>query len=192
MQLFLQLLSPYFLSLVFNAVFSLLRLIYASVAIYIFYLILIQAVFYIIRAYIVAAVHLYCICRLGVPPLYITIALFQAEFIVIKPYIVYKAIYNNTFLNKKFLYSQYIYTNNKEAMCLTSVSLVSFWCPLYPFIVLIIYLVYIFLLKPLNLGNFKSQYKVFCLFYYFIYNCCIVYLASLFYPKAQRDCQNFY
>ena len=188
MQLFLQLLNPYFLSFIFNAVFSLLHLICALVAIYIFYLVLIQAVFYIIKACTVVTVHLYCIYRLGVPLLYIAIALFQAEFIVIEPYIIYKAIYNNTFLNKEFLHSWCIYTNNKEAIYLTNISLVSLQQLLYSFIVFIICLVCIFILKLLNLGNFKSQYKAFRLFYYFIYSCCIIYLASLFYPKAQGDC----
>jgi hypothetical protein len=46
--------------------------------------------------------------------------------------------------------------NNKGAMRLTSVSLASLWRPLYSFIILIIYLVYIFLLKLLDLGNLKS------------------------------------
>ena len=43
------------------------------------------------------------------------------EFVVIKPYIIYKAIYNNTFLNKEFLHSWHIYTNNKGAIYSTSV-----------------------------------------------------------------------
>ena len=123
--------------------------------------------------------------------LYIAIALFQAEFIVIEPYVIYKAIYNNTFLDKEFLYSQYIYTNDKGAIRLTSVSLASLQRPLYPLIILIIYLVYIFLLKLLDLGNLKSQYKVFRLFYYLIYSYCIIRLASFFYPKAQGDRQDF-
>jgi len=38
----------------------------------------------------------------------------------------------------------------------TGVSLASLWQPLYSFIILIAYLVYIFLLKPLDLGNLKS------------------------------------
>jgi len=46
--------------------------------------------------------------------------------------------------------------NNKGAMRLTGVSLASLWRLLCPFIVLIIYLDYIFLLKPLDLGNLKS------------------------------------
>jgi len=75
---------------------------------------------------------------------------------VIKPYVVYKAIYNNTFLDKEFLHSWCMCANNKGAMRLTSVSLASLWRPLYSFIILIIYLVCIFLLKPLNSGNLKS------------------------------------
>ena len=73
----------------------------------------------------------------------------------------------------------------------TSVSLASLQRPLYPLIVLIIYLVYIFLLKLLDLGNLKSQYKAFHLFYYLIYSYYIIRLASFFYPKAQRDRQDF-
>ena len=75
---------------------------------------------------------------------------------VIKLYIIYKAIYNNTFLDKKFLHSWCIYTDDKGAMHLTSISLASFWRLLYSFIVLIVYLICIFLLKPLDSGNFKS------------------------------------
>ena len=142
-------------------------------------------------AYIVAAAYLYCACGLGVPLLYIAIALFQAESIVIKPYVVYKAIYNNTFLNKEFLHSQCMYANNKGAIRLTSVSLASLQQPLYSFIILVTYLVYIFLLKPLDLGNLKSQYKAFRLFYYLIYSCHIVHLASLFYLKAQGNRWDF-
>jgi len=44
---------------------------------------------------------------------------------VIEPCIIYKAIYNNTFLDKEFLHSWYIYTNNKGAIYLTGVSLAS-------------------------------------------------------------------
>jgi len=44
---------------------------------------------------------------------------------VIEPYIIYKAIYNYSFLDKEFLYSWCIYTNNKGAMRLTNVSLAS-------------------------------------------------------------------
>ena len=76
MQLFLQLLSLYFLSPIFNAVFSFLCLIYALVAIYTFYLVLIWAVFCIIGACTVAAAYLYYIYRLGVPLLYKAIVLF--------------------------------------------------------------------------------------------------------------------
>ena len=119
------------------------------------------------------------------------IVLFQAEFIVIKPCVIYKAIYNNTFLDKEFLYFQYIYANNKGAMRLTGVSLASLQRPLYPFIIFIIYLVCIFLLKLLDLGNLKSQYKVFHLFYYLIYSYYIIYLIFLFYPKAYRNRQDF-
>jgi hypothetical protein len=46
--------------------------------------------------------------------------------------------------------------DDKGAMRLTGVSLASFWRPLYPLIVLIIYLVCIFLLKPLDSGNLKT------------------------------------
>ena len=49
-----------------------------------------------------------------------------------------------------------MYANNKGTIRLTSVSLASLWRPLYPLIILIIYLVYIFLLKPLDLGDLKS------------------------------------
>ena len=77
---------------------------------------------------------------------------------VIEPCVVYKAIYNYSFLDKEFLHSQYIYTNNKGAIYLTSVSLASLQRPLYPLIIFIIYLIYIFLLKLLDLGNLKSQY----------------------------------
>ena len=76
-------------------------------------------------------------------------------------------------------------------MRLTGVSLASLWRPLYSFIILIIYLVYILLLKLLDLGNLKSQYKAFRLFYYLIYSCYIIRLASLFYPKAQGNYQDF-
>jgi len=104
--------------------------------------------------------------------------------VVVKPYVVYKAIYNYSFLDKEFLHSWYIYTDNKGAMYLSIISLASLWRPLYPLIILIIYLVYIFLLKPLDLGNYESWYKAFHLFYYLLYSCCIVCLASPFYPKA--------
>ena len=142
-------------------------------------------------AYIVAIVHLGCVCGLGISLLYAAIALFKAQSVVVKPYVVYKAIYNYSFLDKEFLYSQYKCANNKGAMRLTSVSLVSLQRSLYPLIVLIICLVYIFLLKLLDLGDLKSQYKAFRLSYYLLYNCCIVRLASLFYPKAYRNRQDF-
>ena len=45
---------------------------------------------------------------------------------VIKPYIIYKAIYNNTFLDKEFLHSWCLYTDNEGIICLTGVSVVSF------------------------------------------------------------------
>ena len=110
---------------------------------------------------------------------------------VIEPCVIYKAIYNNTFLDKEFLYSQYICANNKGAIRSTGVSLASLQQPLYSFVVLIIYLVYIFLLKLLDLGNFKPQYKALCLFYYLIYSYYIIRLASFFYPKAQGNYQDF-
>ena len=123
--------------------------------------------------------------------LYAAVVLFQVEFIVIEPCVIYKAIYNNTFLDKEFLHFQYIYTNNKGAMRLTGVSLASLQQPLYSFIVLIIYLVYILLLKLLDLGNLEPQYKALRLFYYLIYSCYIIRLASFFYPKAQGNRQDF-
>ena len=110
---------------------------------------------------------------------------------VIEPYVIYKAIYNNTFLDKEFLHSQCICTNNKGAMRSTGVSLASLWRPSYSFIILVVYLVYIFLLKLLDLGDLKSQYKALRLFYYLIYSCYIIRLASLFYPKAQGNRQDF-
>ena len=110
---------------------------------------------------------------------------------VIEPYVVYKAIYNYSFLDKEFLHSQYMCTNNKGAMRLTGVSLASLQRPLCPLIILIICLVYIFLLKLLDLGNLKTQYKAFRLFYYLLYSYYIIYLASLFYPKAYRNRQDF-
>ena len=76
-------------------------------------------------------------------------------------------------------------------MCLTSISLASLQRPLYPLVILIVYLVYIFLLKLLDLGNLKTQYKAFRLLYYLLYSCCIIRLASLFYPKAYRNRQDF-
>jgi len=75
---------------------------------------------------------------------------------VIKSYIVYKAIYNYFLLDKEFLHSWCIYANNKGAMRLSSVSLASLWRPLYPLIILVVCLVCIFLLKLLDLGNLKS------------------------------------
>jgi len=107
--------------------------------------------------------------------------------VVIEPYIVYKAIYNYFFLDKEFLHFWCIYTDNKGAMCSFIVSLASLWRPLYPLIILIVCLVCIFLLKLLDSGNYKSWYKVFRLFYYLLYSCCIVCLASPFYPKAYRN-----
>ena len=74
---------------------------------------------------------------------------------VIEPCVIYKAIYNYSFLDKEFLYSWCIYANNKGAMRLSSVSLASLWRPLYPLIILIICLVCIFLIKLLDLGNLK-------------------------------------
>ena len=191
MQLFLQLLSPFLLFPVFNAVFSLLRLIYALVIVYIFYLVLIYTLSCIIGACIVAAAYLCCVYRLGVSLLYITIILFQVQSIVIKPYVIYKAIYNYSFLDKEFLYFWYIYANNKGAIYLFIISLASLQRPLCPFIIFIICLVCIFLLKPLDLGNYKSWYKAFCLFYYLLYSCYIVRLASPFYPKAYGNRQDF-
>ena len=110
---------------------------------------------------------------------------------VIEPCVIYKAIYNYSFLDKEFLYFQCMYANNKGAMRLFIVSLASLQRPLYPLIILIIYLVYIFLLKLLDLGNYKSQYKAFRLFYYLLYSYYIIYLVSLFYPKAYRNYQDF-
>ena len=76
-------------------------------------------------------------------------------------------------------------------MRLTGVSLASLQQPLYSFIILIIYLVYIFLLKLLDLGDFKPQYKALRLFYYLIYSYYIIRLISFFYPKAQGNRQDF-
>ena len=76
-------------------------------------------------------------------------------------------------------------------MCSSSVSLASLQRLLYFPIVLIICLAYIFLLKPLDLSNLKSQYKAFRLFYYLLYSCYIIRLASLFYPKTYRNRQDF-
>jgi len=44
---------------------------------------------------------------------------------VIEPYIVYKAIYNNTFLDKEFLHFWCMCANNKGAIYSTGVSLAS-------------------------------------------------------------------
>ena len=44
---------------------------------------------------------------------------------VIEPCVVYKAIYNYSFLDKEFLHSWYIYADNKGAMRSTDVSLAS-------------------------------------------------------------------
>jgi len=104
--------------------------------------------------------------------------------VVIEPCVVYKAIYNYSFLDKEFLHFWCIYADNKGAMRLSIVSLASLWRPLCPLIIFIVCLVCIFLLKLLDLGNYKSWYKAFRLFYYLLYSCCIVRLASPFYPKA--------
>jgi len=45
--------------------------------------------------------------------------------VVIEPCVVYKAIYNYSFLDKEFLHSWYIYADNKGAMRSTDVSLAS-------------------------------------------------------------------
>jgi hypothetical protein len=82
------------------------------------------------------------------------------------------------------VYSNSMYTDDKGAMCSTGVSLVSLWRPSCSLVVLIMYLVCIFLSKPLDSGNHESWYKAFRLFYYLIYGCCIVCLVPLFYPKA--------
>ena len=74
---------------------------------------------------------------------------------VIEPCVIYKAIYNNTFLDEEFLHSWCMCANNKGAMRLTGVSLASLWRPLYSSVVLVIYLVCIFLLKPLDLGDLE-------------------------------------
>jgi len=44
---------------------------------------------------------------------------------VIESCVVYKAIYNYSFLDKEFLHSWYIYTNNKGAIYSTGVFLAS-------------------------------------------------------------------
>jgi len=45
--------------------------------------------------------------------------------VVVEPYVIYKAIYNYSFLDKEFLHSWYIYANNKGAIYLSIVSLAS-------------------------------------------------------------------
>ena len=45
---------------------------------------------------------------------------------VIKSCVIYKAIYDYFFLDKEFLYSWCIYADNKGAIYLSSVSLMSF------------------------------------------------------------------
>src|SRR6266571_8135916 len=106
---------------------------------------------------------------------------------VVESCVVYKAIYNYSFLDKEFLYSWCVYTNNKGAICSSGVSLASLWRPLYSPIIFIVCLAYIFLLKPLDPSNLESWYKAFRLFYYLLYSYCIIHLVSLFYPKADRD-----
>ena len=76
-------------------------------------------------------------------------------------------------------------------MRLFNISLVSLQRPLCSPIILIICLACIFLLKLLDLGNLKSQYKVFRLFYNLLYSCYIIYLVSLFYSKASGNRQDF-
>ena len=44
---------------------------------------------------------------------------------VVEPYVIYKAIYNYSFLDKEFLHFWCIYANDKGAMCSSVVSLVS-------------------------------------------------------------------
>jgi len=79
--------------------------------------------------------------------------------VVIEPYIIYKAIYNYSFLDKEFLHSWCRCANNKGAMRSTSVSLASLWRPLYPLIILIVYLVCIFLSKPL-VGSYIVEFGI--------------------------------
>src|SRR6266702_141848 len=97
---------------------------------------------------------------------------------IVKPCIVYKAIYNYSFLDKELLHSWCVYTDNEGAIHLSSVSLASLWRPLYPLIVLIIYLAYVFLLESLDLNDFKTWYKAFYLFYYFLYSHYVICLSS--------------
>src|SRR6266702_3019033 len=106
---------------------------------------------------------------------------------VVESCVVYKAIYNYSFLDKELLHSWCVYTDNEGAMCLSSVSLASLWRPLYPLIVLIICLAYVFLLELLDLGDFKTWYKAFYLFYYFLYSHYVIRLASCLYYKANGD-----
>jgi hypothetical protein len=46
---------------------------------------------------------------------------------VIEPYVVYKAIYNYSFLDKEFLYPWYMYANDEGAMRSAGVSPASLW-----------------------------------------------------------------
>ena len=96
---------------------------------------------------------------------------------VVEPCVVYKAIYNYSFLDKEFLHSWRVCANDEGAMRSAGVSLASLWRPLYPLIVLVICLVCIFLSKPLDSGNLETWYKAFRLFYYLVYVCCVVCLA---------------
>jgi len=82
------------------------------------------------------------------------------------------------------LHSWCMCADDKGAMRSSGVSLASLWRPLYPLVVLVVCLVCIFLSKPLDSGDLESWYKAFRLSYYLLYNCCVVRLASLFYPKA--------
>jgi len=45
--------------------------------------------------------------------------------VVVEPCVIYKAIYNYSFLDKEFLHFWRVYANNKGAMRLASVSLAS-------------------------------------------------------------------
>jgi len=45
--------------------------------------------------------------------------------VVIEPCVIYKAIYNYSFLDKEFLHSWYIYADDKGAIRLSVISLVS-------------------------------------------------------------------
>ena len=51
---------------------------------------------------------------------------------VIEPCVVYKAIYNNTFLDKEFLHSWCMCTDDEGTMRSTGVSLARLWRPLCP------------------------------------------------------------